>query len=154
MGFKDEEYLKLCEFFEEKSKHAKLCFNTDDDSDENPDDANSFVPKNFHYKWIVGTRSDSELMWAVEEEVLYVSNGKIVSKDGDEAYTCYEKKCKGRIYLKQNGIAYKVKDHTIDHGSMYSKYSEIQCREMMREQCKISGASKSIKDIYEDAVIM
>lgn len=53
MGFKDEEYLKLCGFFEEKSKHAKLCFNTDDDSDENPDDANSYVSTNFHYKWIV-----------------------------------------------------------------------------------------------------
>lgn len=150
----DEAYLKLCELFEEKAKHAKLCFNTDDD-DENYSDNDGFsVPKNFHYTWTVGIRSNSELMWAVEEEILYVSNGKIVTKDGDEAFTCYEKKCKGRVYLKQNGIAYKVKEHTVNHGSMYDKYLEMQCREMMREQCRISGASKSVRDIYEDAVIV
>lgn len=152
MSLQDKAYLELCSIFEEKSKHAKLCFNTDDDEDNN--DADFLIPQNFHYTWTVGTRSDSELMYAVEDEILYVSNGKIVTKDGDEAFTCYEKKCKGRIYLKQNGIAYKVKEHTVNHGSMYNKYIEMQCREMMREQCRISGASKSISDIYEEAVIL
>lgn len=91
-------------------------------------------------------------MWAVEEQCLYVSNGKIV-KENNEAFTCYLKKCSGRVYLRQNGIAYKVKNHTIMHGSMYKTFMELKCRDEMRQGCMNAGASKSISDIYSEAVL-
>lgn len=149
----DKKYLELCKKFGERSRHARLAFNTSDIELLEDDDDDDCIPESFHYIFIVGVRSDSELMWATEEENLYVSNGKIIAKEDAEAYTCYEKKCKGRVYLKQNGIAYKVHEHTIAHGSMYKTYIECICREMMRQECKNAGASKSITDIYNDAVI-
>lgn len=156
----DEAYLELCEKFAERSRHAKLAFDTSDnevfrydDDDDDDEELDDFVANSFYYTLIVGLRSDSELMWAVEEENLYVSNGKIIAKDNAEAFTCYEKKCYGRVYLKPNGIAYKVHEHTIAHGSMYKIYTEFVCREMMRQECKTAGASKSITDIYNEAVV-
>lgn len=43
--------------------------------------------------------------------------------------------------------------HSINHGNMYAIYVELKCRNHMRELCKIAGASKSVSDIYEDAII-
>lgn len=151
----DEEYIALCKTFAERSRHAKLAFDTSDDEflENESEKIDDLVPNGFQYTWIVGLRSDSELMWAVEEEVLYVSNGKIIAKDNAEAFTCYGKNCKGRVYLKTNGIAYKIREHTIAHGSMYKTYTELVCREKMRQECRIAGASKSITDIYNEAVV-
>lgn len=149
----DESYRELCESFAERARCAKLCCNLNEfEYEENDDNFNSFVPNNLQYTWTVGLRSDSELMWCLEDESLYVSNGKIL-KSSEEAFTCNYPKCQARVYLQQDGIAYKVKEHTIAHGSMYDKYMEMQCRQLMREECKSAGASKSVTDIYNDAVI-
>lgn len=158
MSYEDEDFSILCKVLEEKSKDAEKIFSLFEQLDESSanndvEDSNEIMPQNFHYIWTPGKRSDSELMWAVEEEVLYMSNGKIVG-DNEEAYTCYLGGCNGRCRLKQNGIAYKVQEHTIDHGSMYKSFVEFQCRHHMREQVKIAGASKTISDIYEEAVTM
>lgn len=152
----DETYLQLCEKFKERSRHAKLALNTNlnDLSSDEAEEFDDVIPHSFHYLWIVGLRSDSELMWAVEEEAIYVSNRKIIAKDQAEAFTCKVKNCKGRIYLKPNGTAYKITEHTIDHGSMYKTYVELLCRNFMREECKTAGASKSVNDIYEEAVLL
>lgn len=149
----DESYRELCESFAERARCAKLFFDANEfDSEEDDDDFSSFVPNNLQYTWTVGLRTDSELMWCLEDESLYVSNGKIL-KSNEEAFTCNYQKCQARVYLQQDGIAYKVKEHTIEHGSMYDKYMELQCRQLMREECKSAGASKSISDIYNDALI-
>lgn len=150
----DEAYIQLCKQFEERSRHAKLAFDTSEiDLDSDEEEPDSLIPRSFHFLWVVGKRSDSELMWAVEEEILYTSNAKIIAKDQAEAFTCHCKPCKGRVYLKPNGIAYKVTEHTVDHGSMYKQFVEFQCRNYMREECKTAGASKSIRDIYEEALL-
>lgn len=151
---RDDSYRELCATFAERARCAKLCYDTNEsDYEKDGDNFGPIAPTNFHYVWTVGLRSNSELMWAVEEETLYVSNGKILKNTNEEAFTCNYPKCRARVYLKQNGIAYKVTEHSIDHGSMYDMYMEIQCREQMREQCKTAGASKSIADIYYDAVV-
>lgn len=152
----DETYLDLCNQFAERSRRAVLhsinALNfSDDETEESLDDV---LPSSFHYLWIIGKRSGSELLWAVEEEALYVSNGKIIAKDRAEAYTCNVKGCTGRVYMKPNGVAYKIAEHSVLHGSMYNTYMELQCRNHMREQCKIAGASKSVTDIFEEAVLL
>lgn len=146
----DKTYSDLCETFKERARSAKLLFDTSEN--EIFDDDENCALQNLLYSWTVGIRSNSELLWVMKEEALYVSNGKILGND-EEAYTCYIKNCKGRVYLKQNGIAFKVAEHTVNHGSMYKLYVEMQCREQMREDCRNAGASKSIGDIYDDAVI-
>lgn len=133
--------------YEQRAKNAKEIFDVFDLFEQEND---AIVPENFHYIFTPGIRFNSELMWAVQEECFYVSNGKIVNDDGDEAFTCYQKKCSARVYLKQNGFAYCVKSHTIAHGSMYALYIQMKCRNTMREQCLTAGPSKTINDIYND----
>lgn len=157
MSSDEVDFLQMCTMFEERLVNAQKefdIFELLDESTENiQNDGLDEIPKNFHYIWTPGIRFSSELMFAVEEEMLYISNGKM-SKEAEEAFTCYNKKCGGRVYLKSNGIAYKVAPHTVLHGSMYKSFMEMQCRHAMREQCKVAGASKTITEIYGDAVIM
>lgn len=151
----DTAYLDLCKKFAERSNHSKLAVNLldDDDDEEEGIEFDEFQPKALHYLWITGSRKDSELMYATEEQCLYVSNGKIL-KDKSEAFTCHTKKCGARVHLKQTGAAIKVSDHTVNHGSMYYTYLKLQCRNYMREECAFAGASKSISDIFQEATVM
>lgn len=148
----NENYLKLCKSFEERAKQAKL-FSDDSENDCLETEDEFTVPNSFYYIWITGKKSNSELMFDMEEEMLYVSNGKIIARDQAEAFTCYIKNCTGRVYLKPNGIAYKVNEHSIQHGSMYKTFVEFECRSQMRDECKTAGASKTITDIFEEAVV-
>lgn len=150
----DVSYSELCQKFADRLLHSPLSLKSNifDDDDEGIEFDNKHDPVTFNYCWTTGSRVDSELMYATEEQCLYVSNGKIL-KDGSEAYTCTVKKCKGRVYLKKNKIAIKVADHTVSHGGMYNDYMELQCRSFMREECECAGA-KPIKEIYDEAVIM
>lgn len=153
----DSSYSQLCKRLADLNEHSKLAINSNlwDDDDENEEgielDGDSDA-KVVHFKWINGSRKNSELMYCIEEQCLYISNGKIL-KDNSEAYTCHVKNCAARIYLKRNEIAVKAADHTVNHGSMYKAYMELQCRNFMREECEYGGASKSVSDIYEEAVI-
>lgn len=150
----EKNYRSLCEVFAERAEYAQQYFGSSFDEYNNDDETiSSDVPHNIFYEFIVGNRSDSEVMWVAEEEALYLSNGKILVKDGSEPYTCYEKSCRARINLRQDGFAYKSADHTVSHGSMYKKYVEMVCRHNMREECKLAGASKSVSDIYQTAII-
>lgn len=148
----DEAYINLCNEFRERATHARLAFTDLDEEDEFDDNIDDAIPNCLHFNFING-QGDSELMWVPEEQCLYISNGKIVSSNA-EAYTCYQKKCKGRIYLTAKGLAYKVAEHNVNHGSMYKEYAEKQCRSFMKEQCETAGSSKTISDIYEEAVMM
>lgn len=147
----DETYSDLITMFAERAHQAQALL--EDVVDDYIDLLEDSTPT-FSYIFITGIRSDGELMYAIEEQALYVSNGKITAKINAEAFTCYIEKCTGRVYLKPDGIAYQVGQHNVNHGSMYSFYKELQCRSFMREECLIAGASKKIKDIYDDAVIL
>lgn len=72
----DADYLELCRHFKERSHFAKLILDTSDDRENDEEDFEEI--NSFHYNWITGFRKGSELMWATEEECLYVSNAKIV----------------------------------------------------------------------------
>lgn len=151
----DFSYLELCKKFAERSQNSQIAINSDllDEDEEGIEFDGKNEPRLINYCWINGGRKDSELMYDKEEQYLYVSNSKIL-KDGSEAYTCQVKKCGGRVYLKTNQTAVKVSDHTVNHGSMYKDYMKLQCRNFMREECEFSGASKSISDIYNEALLM
>lgn len=153
----DSSYTELCKKFADRLQHSQLAINSslldEDDEPEGIEFDSCNEAKAINYCWINGKRKDSDLLYSMEEQCFYVSNSKIL-KDGSEAYTCNVKKCGGRVHLKKNEIAVKVADHTVSHGSMYKYYMELQCRNFMREECEFSGASKSISDIYQEALIM
>lgn len=154
----EENYSDLYKKFAERSRHAKLIFDKDKEEDFDELDDQSYddekTTQNLNYTFTTGDRLDGELMWVADDESLYVSNGKIVKTDNSEAFTCSVNKCTARVYLKPNGIAYKVAEHTVNHGSMYQTYKKFQCRSFMREECMSAGASKTPSDIYEAATRM
>lgn len=144
--------MSLYTLFEERYLEARKEFDIFGPDEQN-DEFDSPIPENIQYIWTPGKRFNSELMYSLEEEFLYVSNGKIVKSENAEAFTCYIKECKGRVFLKPNGIVYKGNSHTVQHSSMYKDLICMQCRHEMRENCKTADASKTVKQIYEDAVI-
>lgn len=150
-----ESYLNLCSIFAEKAKDAQSYL-----SEEKEDDINvSFVletpvQQNLKYEWIAGKRDGSELLWASSEQMIYMSNAKILVTDNSEAYTCYDKKCTARVHVRPDGFAYKKSEHTVAHGSMYDLFIELKCRNTMKDDCKTAPASKTVTDIYNDAIMM
>lgn len=145
--------MALYDLLKERCDEARKKFDIFGDSEQENNEFESPIPDNIQYVWTPGKRFNSELMFSLGDEFLYVSNGKIVKRENAEAFTCYIKECKGRVFLKANGIAYIAAPHTVDHGSMYKDFICMQCRHEMRENCKTADASKSVKHIYEDAVI-
>lgn len=147
-----EMYSELFEMFAKRANDAKAYLNRAGYDSENDDDnANILQPENLLYEFVSGIRDGSELIYDFQQEALYVSNGKIL-KDNTEAFTCYVKQCRGRVCLRPDGFAYKKAEHTIQHGTMYPKYVELKCRQMMRELCRTSAASTPIPDIYNEAI--
>lgn len=145
--------MSLYSLFEERCKEETREFDIFGLLDEENDELESPIPNNIEYIWTPGKRFNSEIMFTLQDEFLYVSNGKIIKAENAEAFTCYVKQCKGRVFLKPNGVVYMGNPHTVDHGSMYENLALFQYRHEMRESCKTADASKTVKHIYDDAVI-
>lgn len=74
--------------FAERLQHSQLAINSSLlDEDDEPDSIefdSGYDTKVINDCWINGIRKDSELIYSMEEQCLYVSNSKIL-KDGSEA---------------------------------------------------------------------
>lgn len=104
--------------------------------------------------WIEGMRSNSNLMWVPDEQNLYYRN--YYNKKYDAwGYTCCCKECNARIFLKEDGTAFKLPsmEHNYPHESMYNEYYKRYCTKMMKDRCKTAPASTTIREIFDEAVI-
>lgn len=122
----------------------------DETENENPNTGGLVIVT---FIWIQGLRENSKLMWVPNEENLYYAN--VRSREYDAmGYTCYVKKCTARIYLKDDGTAFKtqIREHC-NHETMYSVYREMQYINAMKENCQNASASITIREIYNDAVL-
>lgn len=127
-------------------------FDNHSDDEEESDTAHiGLIPLEFLF--IKGLRSTSKLIWIPEEECLFYSNVRSERYDAI-AYTCYQKKCTARVYLREDGSAFKTHNsiHS-NHGSMYHIFKEMQCINTMKEKCNSASASVTIREIFNDAVL-
>lgn len=85
------------------------------------------------YKMITGKKSNSVLLYVIEEKQLF----KVKSKTNKKTYyVCYEKKCSARLELSVNGFCSRPKKYTDhNHGNQESKYNEITCIDDIRKDC-------------------
>lgn len=128
----------------------------DDNNDESSqdDELNSNGPKTLDFAWIEGLRTGSRLVWVPSEESIYYANA-ISKKNKAIACTCFEKNCKERIFILDDGTATKesnVSNHS--HGSLYNVYKERYLYTYLKERCRTAPATAVIRDIYKEAVAL
>lgn len=123
--------------------------NHEDDSD---DEGISQIPMLIEY--ITGFRSDSNIVWAIEEENLYY-RGHWNATLQARVCTCYDENCLKKIYIREDGTAFELvgNKHDNDHGKMYRTYKHMYCFNLIKQRCLTAPASMSIKVIYDDVVL-
>lgn len=104
------------------------------------------------FVWIEGLRAGSKLVWIPEQEYLYYVNGP--NKKGT-ACTCVVKGCGARIFLCDDGTA-KVDPlmHKLHDSSVYPMYKERELFKWMKDRCVSAPASATIRNIYDEAVVL
>lgn len=102
---------------------------------------------------IKGFRTGSNLIWSTDEQYLYYKN--VQKRTLNEiACTCYEKECDARIFIKEDGSAYKLRSTKHKHhGSMYDIHMHMHCFNKMKDRCHTAPASMSVREIYNESVL-
>lgn len=86
------------------------------------------------YKKVVGLRVNSELIYTINEKQLYVRNRK--SRDGTFAYSCKEKSCKSRVYLKVDGILFRMQTFVpLAHGTKEDEVKKMCVMNDLKTKC-------------------
>lgn len=151
----DESFSELFKIYTERAYNAKQYLDSIENSCENNSvETINVESENINFEFTVGKQNGSRLIWTPSDETLYTKNKKTKTDDDCEKWTCYIKNCFGRLKLQPDGLAFKTLEHTIQHGTMYHLYIEMKCRELMRDLCKSAGASKSLSDIYDEAIAL
>lgn len=106
------------------------------------------------YEMIYGLRKGSSLVWTPEEEYLYYKNS-YSRKTRLESCKCYKPNCKARLYIRENGKAYRKSDidHAVNHGSMYTDFKMMYCYNKMKQKAEKSPASITSFQIYQEVVL-
>lgn len=125
-----------------------------DESAHNDEFNNNNEPKSLNFAWIEGLRTGSRLVWVPNEENVYYANA-ISKKRNGIACTCYEKNCKKRILITDDGtVVVETNEINHTHGSLYNIYKERYLYTYMKERCRTAPASAEIRDIYNEAVVL
>lgn len=105
------------------------------------------------YKIIRGLREKSKLVWAFTENNLYYRNVRS-KKTGYEACKCYKPGCSARLYIRNDGSAFRHRnvDHDNIHGSMYTEYMMMHCYNKMKDRAATAPASTTSFQIYQEVV--
>lgn len=142
----------LCEF---SNSIEKIC---DDERDSNHNENQNTSQNTTHitldFVWIEGLRTGSRLVWVPSDESIYYSNA-ISKQYNGIACTCFEQKCNARIYIMNDGTASKqFGSPKHNHGSLYHIYKERVLYSNMKARCQTALPSTSIRDIYNEAVVL
>lgn len=128
--------------------NESLAVDEDDSLDE------SFLEIEIQYEYIPGFRKGSKIVWVLQEKNLYYVNS-FSNKTKLTACTCYETSCTARIFIKEDGTAYKEKGHKHkkSHGSHYEIFKHMHCFNMMKNKAASSPASIQPYEIYKEVLL-
>lgn len=119
--------------------------------DENEDETIIIGKIEVKFTRIPGLRSGSSLIWAYEERNLYYRNSySAVTRI--EACKCYTPSCNARLYIREDGTAYRRLEHDRAHGSMYNEFKEKYCFNRLKEKAESMPASVTPFEIYQQVV--
>lgn len=105
------------------------------------------------YEMIVGFRINSMILWAYEEKELYYENA-YSTKTKLRGFTCRKKKCNARIYVREDGTAFRDPEQCHrSHGNQYQAFRNMYCDNKMKEKARTAPASMTPYDIYMEVVV-
>lgn len=105
------------------------------------------------FEYIDGFRKGSRVVWINEEKKLYYVNS-YSKKKGITACTCYDRECKSRIFIRDNGTAYRANiDHNVSHSYHYEIFKHMYCINKMKQKATTAPASTSPYEIYKDVLV-
>lgn len=131
---------------------AEFNYDSDSECDNSFDKYSTRIDVNFEY--ITGLRKNSILIWVDKEKCLYYKNSWN-STLGAMGCTCYDQKCKKRIYIREDDTAFTfaAPEHRREHGSMYETYKSMYCFNLLKKKCLTAAASMPPRKIYEEVVV-
>lgn len=131
------------------SLSSKLLSEVKESEDEEESDTGEI---SVNFQFVEGFRKGSRLVWAFEEQHLFYFNS-YSKKTQSSGYTCYEDNCSARIFVKDDGRAFKIaaKKHKI-HNTHYETYKHMYCCNLMKIKAKNAPASMTPHEIYKEVL--
>lgn len=132
---------------------AQLLQEMNEELSDNEDEPITIGEVEVQYTMIPGLRKGSSVVWTLEEEHLYYKNA-ISKATGFESCKCYMPGCKARLYIRQDGTAFRNStiSHTKNHGSMYTDFKFMYCFNKMKQTADTAHASTTTFQIYSKVV--
>lgn len=132
---------------------AQLIREMEENLSESDDEVITVQQIEVEYEIIPGLRENSRLVWEFREQNLYYRN-VYSKKTGNEACKCYKPGCSVRLYIRQDGSAFRYSNlsHAKIHGSMYKERKEMYCFNKMKDRAKTAPPSVTVFQIYQEAV--
>lgn len=122
-----------------------------ENEDESSDD--STLDFEIQYEYIPGFRKGSQVVWAFEEKKLYYVNS-YSKKTKLTACTFYENQCTARIFIRENGTAFKQTTHKHKrHDSHYEIFKHMYCFNKMKDRAASAPASTQPYEIYKEVLV-
>lgn len=131
---------------------AQLLREMEDNLSGGEDDPINIGDIEVQFRMIEGLREESSLVWAFEEECLYYKNS-YSRKTGLEACKCCKKGCKARLYIREDGTAFRKVHHASNHGSMYKDFKYAHCFNKMKQRAATAPASMTTFQIYQEVLL-
>lgn len=109
------------------------------------------------FEMIQGKRRDRFILHSISEHQLYVRNKVLAG--GSIAYTCKEKNCKARVYLKNDACFFSEPFLGHEHGNKKEEITEMKLLAEIKKSCLEPTASQTtsqiseVREIFDDAVL-
>lgn len=133
---------------------ADLLSEFGDSNDSNDFDAALGVRIPVNYEYIEGFRQGSKIVWVKEGNRLFYRN-TWSRRENALACTCYDPNCNARIFIRNDGTAFRLFDsiHDSQHGSFYTTYKHMMCFTKLKESVLKAPASTKISEIYKKVIL-
>lgn len=109
------------------------------------------------FEMIQGKRRDRLILHSKSEHQLYVKN-KVLA-NGSDAYTCKEKNCKARVFVKSSECFFSEPFFGHQHGNKEKEIAEMKVLAAIKESClqpsgsQITSQISEVREIFDDAVL-
>lgn len=120
-------------------------------NDEDKDDSLDFE-NGVQYTIIIGLKSNSKVMWAYNEKNIYYKNS-YSNKTKETAYTCKEPNCRVRVFLREDGTAYRDFSEEHEHSSHFEIFKQMYCENKLKEKARTAPASMTPNEIFKQVVV-
>lgn len=110
------------------------------------------------FQMVPGKRRDKTILHSITEHQLYVRNKVLV--DGTIGYTCQNKNCYARVFLKNDKCFFSEPFFGHKHGTKESEIAEMGVLAAIKNNCEQPSSSQTtsqiseVREIFDQAVMV